>query len=191
MSNYTDRANLKVSPILADFIETEVLPGLKVEAAEFWNSLANVVDDLTPVNKKLLAERDEIQAKLDAWNLANKDNFDADAYKAFLYEIGYLVEEGDDFSVTTQNVDNEIARQAGAQLVVPTSNARFALNATNARWGSLYDAVYGTDVVSEDDGAHKSGPYNKVRGDKVIKFGRDLLDKHFPLARGSHADVVS
>jgi len=191
MSNYTDRANLKVSPILADFIESEVLPGLKQDADSFWTSLANVVDDLTPVNKQLLAERDDIQAKLDAWNLANRDNFDAAAYKAFLYEIGYLVEEGDDFTVTTQNVDNEIARQAGAQLVVPTSNARFALNATNARWGSLYDAVYGTDVVSEDGGAHKSGPYNKVRGDKVIKFGRDLLDKHFPLARGSHADVVS
>ncbi len=191
MSNYTDRANLKVSPILADFIESEVLPGLKQDAESFWASLANVVDDLTPVNKQLLAERDEIQAKLDAWNLANKDSFDAAAYKDFLYEIGYLVEEGDDFTVTTQNVDNEIARQAGAQLVVPTSNARFALNATNARWGSLYDAVYGTDVVSEEGGAHKSGPYNKVRGDKVIKFGRDLLDKYFPLARGSHADVVS
>lgn len=191
MSNYDDRANLKVSPILADFIENDVLPGLKLEAADFWASLASVVDDLTPINKQLLVDRDEMQAKLDVWNLTNKGNFDADAYKKFLYEIGYLVEEGDDFEVTTQNVDDEIARQAGAQLVVPTSNARFALNATNARWGSLYDAVYGTDVVSEEDGAHKSGPYNKVRGDKVIRFGRDLLDKHFPLARGSHADVVS
>jgi len=191
MSNYTDRANLKVSPIMADFIESDVLPGLKVEANAFWNSLASVVDDLTPANKKLLAERDSIQAKLDAWNLANKDSFDAAAYKAYLYEIGYLVEEGDDFTITTQNVDSEIANQAGAQLVVPTSNARFALNATNARWGSLYDAVYGTDVVSEEGGAHKSGPYNKVRGDKVIKFGRDLLDSHFPLAQGTHSSVVS
>jgi len=129
MSNYTDRANLKVSPIMADFIESDVLPGLKVEASAFWNSLASVVDDLTPANKKLLAERDSIQAKLDAWNLANKDSFDAAAYKAYLYEIGYLVEEGDDFTITTQNVDSEIANQAGAQLVVPTSNARFALNA--------------------------------------------------------------
>ena len=191
MSNYIDRANLKVSPLMASFIESEVLPGLGLEADSFWNSLANVIDDLTPVNKQLLVERDQIQSKLDTWNLANKDNFDASAYKAFLYEIGYLVEEGDDFTVTTQNVDNEIARQAGAQLVVPASNARFALNATNARWGSLYDAVYGTNVVSEEGGAHKSGPYNRVRGDKVIKFGRDLLDKNFPLARGSHADVVS
>ncbi len=191
MSNYTDRANLKVSPILASFIEDEVLPGLKLEAANFWVSLAAVVDDLTPINKQLLAERDDIQAKVDAWNLANKGSFDADAYKKFLYEIGYLVEEGDDFTVTTENVDDEIARQAGAQLVVPTSNARFALNATNARWGSLYDAVYGTDVVSEEDGAHKSGPYNEVRGDRVIKFGRDFLDQHFPLTSGSHANVVS
>ncbi|MFT6032998.1 MAG: malate synthase [Arenicella sp.] len=191
MSHYIDRANLKVSPLMASFIESEVLPGLGLEADSFWNSLANVIDDLTPVNKQLLVERDQIQSKLDAWNLANKDNFDALAYKAFLYEIGYLVEEGDDFSITTQNVDNEIACQAGAQLVVPASNARFALNATNARWGSLYDAVYGTDVVSEEGGASKSGPYNRVRGDKVIKFGRDLLDKNFPLARGSHADVVS
>jgi len=191
MSNYIDRANLKVSPILADFVESEVLPGLSVEADDFWTSLATVIDELTPVNKQLLAEREDIQAKLDAWNLANKDSFDAAEYKAYLYEIGYLVEEGDDFSITTQNVDSEIAHQAGAQLVVPTSNARFALNATNARWGSLYDAVYGTDVVSEEDGAQRAGPYNKVRGDKVIKFGRDLLDKYFPLARGSHTDVVS
>ena len=191
MSSYTDRANLKVSPILAEFIESDVLPGLKLEADSFWKSLANVVDDLTPINRRLLTERDDIQAKLDAWNLANKECFDAAAYKSFLYEIGYLVEEGDNFTITTDNVDAEIARQAGAQLVVPTSNARFALNATNARWGSLYDAVYGTDVISEDGGAHKSGPYNRLRGDKVIKFGRDLLDKYFPLSKGSHTDVVS
>jgi malate synthase len=191
MTNYTDRANLKVSPILADFIESEVLPGLNLEADSFWTSLAGVVDDLTPTNSALLTERDDIQAKLDNWNLANKASFDAEVYKSFLYEIGYLVEEGDDFTITTDNVDAEIALQAGAQLVVPTSNARFALNATNARWGSLYDAVYGTDVISEGGGAHKSGPYNQVRGDKVIQFGRDLLDEHFPLANGSHADVVS
>jgi malate synthase len=176
---------------MVDFIESEVLPGLSLDANSFWISLSNVVDDLTAVNQQLLAERDEIQTKLDVWNSANKDNFDAAAYKAFLYEINYLVEEGDDFSIGTQNVDDEIARQAGAQLVVPTSNARFALNATNARWGSLYDAVYGTDVVSEEGGAQKSGPYNRLRGDKVIAFGRNFLDRHFPLENGSHADVVS
>ena len=191
MSNYIDRSSLKVSPLLVDFIESEVLPGLDLNKDAFWLSMSNVIDDLSPINKQLLNERDEIQAKLDAWNLANKDNFDAAAYKAFLFEIGYLVEEGGDFSVTTQNVDAEIAQQAGAQLVVPTSNARFALNATNARWGSLYDAVYGTDVISEENGAQRSGPYNQVRGAKVIQFGRDLLDKYFPLTQGSHADVVS
>ena len=191
MSNYKDRANLKVSPILVDFVESEVLPGLDIGAEKFWGSLAAVVDDLTPVNRQLLEQRDELQSTLDAWNRANRHGFDPEAYKAFLVEIGYLLEEGDDFAITTQNVDSEIASQAGAQLVVPTSNARFALNASNARWGSLYDAVYGTDVISEEGGAHKSGPYNKVRGDKVIKFGRDLLDTHFPLSQGSHSDVVS
>ncbi len=189
MTNYIDRANLQVAPVLADFVESEVLPGLDIEADDFWNSLAGVVDDLSPANAQLLAERDELQTKLDAWNKDNKGNFDAVAYKSYLYEIGYLVEEGDDFAITTQNVDDEIAVQAGAQLVVPTTNARFALNAANARWGSLYDAVYGTDVISEDGGAHRSGPYNEIRGDKVIRFGRDLLDDYFPLASGSHKDA--
>jgi len=189
MTNYIDRANLQVAPVLADFVESEVLPGLDIEADDFWNSLAGVVDDLSPANAQLLAERDELQTKLDAWNKDNKVNFDAVAYKSYLYEIGYLVEEGDDFAITTQNVDDEIAVQAGAQLVVPTTNARFALNAANARWGSLYDAVYGTDVISEDGGAHRSGPYNEIRGDKVIRFGRDLLDDYFPLASGSHKDA--
>jgi malate synthase len=153
--------------------------------------MATIVGDLTPINKSLLAKRDEIQAQLDEWNLANKDSFDAVAYLAFLKKIGYLVEEGANFIIGTQNVDDEIAKQAGPQLVVPTSNARFALNATNARWGSLYDALYGTDVISEKDGGHKTGPYNEIRGARVIKFGRELLDKYFPLANGSHANVLS
>ena len=191
MTSYIDRVNLKVSSLMADFIENEVLPGLTLKASDFWASMAAVVNDLTPTNMQLLAERDSIQAQLDAWNMANKDSFDANKYKAFLTDIGYLVEEGDDFSVTTQNVDSEIAQQAGPQLVVPASNARFALNATNARWGSLYDALYGTDAISEADGAHKSGPYNKVRGDKVIEFGKRFLDDTFPLEQGSHADVVA
>ena len=191
MTNYIDKAHLQVDQVLADFVELEVLPGLDIQASDFWDSLASVVEDLGPTNVELLAERDDLQAKLDAWNLANKDNFDAAAYKAYLYEINYLVEEGGEFAITTENVDDEIAIQAGAQLVVPTSNARFALNAANARWGSLYDAVYGTDVISEEGGAHKSGPYNKVRGDKVIQFGRDLLDKYFPLANGSHSEVMA
>ena len=191
MTSYIDRANLKVSSLMADFIENEVLPGLTFKASDFWASMAAVVDDLTPINRQLLAERDSIQAQLDAWNMANKGSFDANEYKTFLTDIGYLVKEGDDFSVTTQNVDSEIANQAGPQLVVPASNARFALNATNARWGSLYDALYGTDAISETEGAHKSGPYNKVRGDKVIEFGKRFLDDTFPLEQGSHADVVA
>jgi len=189
--NYSERAGLQVNPILIDFIETDVLPGLSLEADAFWQSLASVVADLTPENKALLAERDAIQEKMDAWNRDNKDSFDAQAYKAFLSDIGYLVPEGDDFAISTENVDTEIAKQAGPQLVVPTSNARFALNATNARWGSLYDALYGTDVISEEGGAERAGAYNPVRGAKVIQFGRDLLDQHFPLAQGSHAQATS
>jgi len=191
MTTYIEKFGLQVDALLADFVSSEVLPGLPIKEDQFWQSMAAVVADLTPTNLELLSKRDELQAKLDQWNQENKENFDADKYLEFLKEIGYLVEEGEDFKITTQNVDNEIAKQAGPQLVVPTSNARFALNATNARWGSLYDAVYGTDVVSEDGGAHRHGPYNEVRGAKVIQFGRDLLDKYFPLAHGSHSNVVS
>ena len=191
MSNYLDRSNLKVESVLANFIESEVLPGLNINSQDYWASFASVVSDLTPVNVALLKKRDDIQAQLDTWNKQNSTSFSAGAYKAFLKEIGYLVEEGDDFEVSTENVDSEIARQAGPQLVVPTSNARFALNATNARWGSLYDALYGTDAISEDGGAHKSGPYNEVRGAKVIAFGRQLLDQHFALSQGSHVDATA
>jgi len=191
MSNYIERSGLQVDNELVDFVEQEALPGLDIDALAFWQSLASVVADLTPANLALLAKRDEIQAKLDDWNRANIGNFDPAAYKAFLYEIGYLVKEGGDFQITTSKVDTEISAQAGAQLVVPTSNARFALNATNARWGSLYDALYGTNAISEQDGAHKAGPYNQVRGAKVIEFGREFLDNNFPLQQGSHREVVS
>lgn len=175
---------------MAEFIEAEVVPGLNITADEFWSSLSSVVKDLTPTNKALLAKRDQLQNQLDSWNQANQSSFDANSYQAFLKEIGYLVEEGDEFQIGTQNIDVEIAGQAGPQLVVPTSNARFALNATNARWGSMYDALYGTDAISEEDGAQKVGPYNPIRGDKVIQFCRNLLDSHWPLETGSHADVV-
>jgi len=190
MSTYLDRSSLRVSPVLAEFIEAEVVPGLNITADEFWSSLSSVVKDLTPTNKALLAKRDQLQNQLDSWNQANQSSFDANSYQAFLKEIGYLVEEGDEFQIGTQNIDVEIAGQAGPQLVVPTSNARFALNATNARWGSMYDALYGTDAISEEDGAQKVGPYNPIRGDKVIQFCRNLLDSHWPLETGSHADVV-
>lgn len=191
MSNYLDRAELKVNSALASFIEDEVLNGLEITAERFWASLANVVADLTPINQELLRKRESIQQQIDAWNIANKSKFDIEQYKEFLGDIGYLVDEGEDFSVDTENVDVEIAQQAGAQLVVPTSNARFALNATNARWGSLYDALYGTDAIAEEGGAHKSGPYNPVRGAKVIEFAKGFLDKSFPLKSGSHSDVIS
>jgi len=189
MTNYVDKSGLQVSPIMADFVEQEVMPGLSVDSESFWASLASVVADLTPLNKRLLLARDELQDQLDQWNQSHEDSFDSAEYKAFLKQIGYLVEEGDDFSIATENVDDEIAIQAGPQLVVPTSNARFALNATNARWGSLYDALYGTDVISEENGAGKAGTYNPVRGAKVIAYGRALLDTHFPLRDGSHADA--
>ena len=191
MSSYIERSELKVDQLLVSFIEDEVLPGLPIEAADFWASFSSIVSDLSPVNKSLLTKRDDIQAQLDQWNSDNRDHFDASAYKQFLQQIGYLVEEGDDFAITTENVDTEIAQQAGAQLVVPTSNARFALNATNARWGSLYDALYGTDAISEEGGAEKGGAYNPVRGNKVIAFGRALLDQHFALETGSHADATA
>ncbi|MFT5572727.1 MAG: malate synthase [Cryomorphaceae bacterium] len=176
---------------MTDFIENEVLPGLNTTADQFWQSMAAVMADLGPINMALLAERDDLQAKLDQWNVQNAHSFDAQAYKRFLVEIGYLVEEGDDFVITTENVDDEIAKQAGAQLVVPTSNARFALNASNARWGSMYDALYGTDVISEENGAHKAGGYNPIRGNKVIAFCRNFLDAHFPLIAGSHTNATN
>ncbi|GHA17125.1 malate synthase G [Arenicella chitinivorans] len=190
MANYLKRVELQVESTLVDFIEQEVLPGLDLSAEQFWQSLSDVVGDLTPENRALLAKRDAIQVKLDEWNRAHQGKFDLQEYRAFLLEIGYLLPEGDDFEITTTGVDDEIARQAGPQLVVPTSNARFALNATNARWGSMYDALYGTDAISEADGASRVGSYNPVRGQKVIDFCRSLLDAHWPLAMGSHSQAI-
>ena len=191
MSSYIEKASLQVDSQLVDFIEQEALPGLDIQNNAFWQSMADVVADLTPVNKSLLAHREVLQGKIDDWNIANRGSFDAKKYKAFLQEIDYLVEEQGHFNITTQNVDAEIAQQAGPQLVVPTSNARFALNATNARWGSLYDALYGSDVISSDGGAENKGAYNPVRGSRVIAYARSLLDQHFPLANGSHVDASS
>jgi len=190
MTQYTQKATLQVDSILSTFIDKKVLPELNINSEHFWSSFAGVIKDLAPVNKQLLNKRQDLQANLDQWLLNNRKNFNQDAYVAHLKEIGYLVEEGDAFEVTTDNVDTEIAQQAGPQLVVPTSNARFALNATNARWGSLYDALYGTDVIPETDGAEKTAGYNPVRGKKVIDYGREFLDEHFPLAKGSHHDVT-
>ncbi|MAL98640.1 MAG: malate synthase G [Alteromonadaceae bacterium] len=183
--------DLQVAKVLYDFINNEALPGTGVDKEQFWTGLDTLVHDLAPRNKSLLQKRDDIQAKLDDWYRENQGPINLSEYKQFLSEIGYLVPEGDDFQITTNNVDPEIAKLAGPQLVVPISNARFALNAANARWGSLYDALYGTDVIPENDGAEKGrGGYNPVRGARVIDYARRFLNESAPLAKGSYADAV-
>jgi malate synthase len=182
---------LQVSTLLHDFINTQALPDTGVSQEQFWAGLEAIVNDLAPRNRALLAKRDDIQAQIDAWLVANKGQFDFAAYKTFLQDIGYLLPEGEAFSVTTENVDAEIATTAGAQLVVPVMNARFALNAANARWGSLYDALYGTDAIPSIDGAEAGSAYNPIRGTKVIEFARNFLDESAPLANGSHKDSTS
>ncbi|GAT10628.1 malate synthase G glcB [Mycolicibacterium novocastrense] len=190
----TDRVtvgNLRVARVLYDFINNEALPGTDIDPDTFWSGVDKVVADLTPKNEELLARRDDLQARIDKWHRQRViEPLDHDAYKAFLTEIGYLLPEPDDFTITTAGVDDEITTTAGPQLVVPILNARFALNAANARWGSLYDALYGTDVISEDDGAEKGGSYNKVRGDKVIAYARRFLDGAAPLASGSWSEAT-
>lgn len=185
------KGNLTVDQALYDFISNQALPGTGVDAEAFWAGFDAFVHDLAPRNKALLAKRDDLQQQIDTWHAANPGPIDLTAYKAFLKDIGYLVEEGPAFSVETSNVDAEIATIAGPQLVVPVMNARYAINASNARWGSLYDALYGTDAISEDDGATRGGGYNQVRGDKVIAWAKDFLDRSVPLASGSHADVTA
>ncbi|GAB3368777.1 malate synthase G [Spongiibacter taiwanensis] len=183
-------SGLQIADVLYRLVNEDIIPGTGIEADAFWAALADILAELAPENKALLAKRDQIQAQIDAWHRDNT-RFDAAAYKAFLQDIGYLLPEPGDFSITTENVDDEIARLAGPQLVVPVMNARYALNAANARWGSLYDALYGTDVISEEGGAEKAGAYNPVRGAKVIAYAKAFLDKHAPLASGSHADVTA
>ncbi|MGB2923091.1 MAG: malate synthase G [Mycobacterium sp.] len=184
--------NLRVAPVLYDFINSEALPGTDLDPDTFWSGVDKVVADLTPKNQDLLARRDDLQAQIDKWHRARVIGpFDADEYQRFLTDIGYLQPEPADFTITTAGVDAEIATTAGPQLVVPILNARFALNAANARWGSLYDALYGTDVIGEEDGAEKGQGYNPVRGDKVIAYARRFLDGAVPLASGSWADITS
>ncbi|MDO4223683.1 MAG: malate synthase G [Acinetobacter sp.] len=187
MTERIQQGKLAIAKELYDFIENEALPNSGLDSATYWKNFEQVVVDLSPKNTALLQKRDEIQAKLDAWHRNNP--FEPAAYKAFLQEIGYLVPDVEDFKITTENVDDEIATIAGAQLVVPVRNARYCLNAANARWGSLYDALYGFDVIPEADGAEKGKGYNPVRGEKVIAFAKNFLDETFPLAQGSHADV--
>ncbi len=191
----TDRVtvgNLRVARSLYDFVNDEALPGTDIDPDTFWSGVDKVVADLTPKNQDLLARRDDLQAQIDKWHRHRViEPLDPEAYKQFLTEIGYLQPEPEDFTITTSGVDDEITTTAGPQLVVPVLNARFALNAANARWGSLYDALYGTDVIPEADGAEKTSGYNKIRGEKVIAYARDFLDRAVPLESGSWTDVTA
>jgi malate synthase len=190
----TDRVavgSLRVAKTLYDFVNNEALPGTDIDPDTFWSGVDKVVADLTPKNQDLLARRDDLQAQIDKWHRHRViEPLDTDAYKQFLTEIGYLAPEPEPFTITTSGVDDEITTTAGPQLVVPILNARFALNAANARWGSLYDALYGTDVIPESDGAEKTAGYNRVRGDKVIAYARNFLDTAVPLESGSWADAT-
>jgi malate synthase len=190
----TDRVtvgNLRVAQVLYDFITNEALPGTDIDPDSFWAGVDKVVTDLSPQNQDLLARRDDLQAQIDKYHRQHViEPIDPDGYKQFLTDIGYLQPEPDDFTITTAGVDDEITTTAGPQLVVPVLNARFALNAANARWGSLYDALYGTDVIGEDDGAEKGTSYNTVRGDKVIAYARKFLDGAVPLASGAWSEAT-
>jgi len=191
MSERVNYGNLQVDQELDNFLRNEVVEGLDIAPDQFWNSFEKILEEFGPRNKNLLDKRKDIQNKIDDWHLSNKDKpHSHEEYVNFLKEIGYLLEEGDDFDITTQNVDDEIKTVAGAQLVVPVMNARFALNAANARWGSLYDALYGTDMISEDGGAERAGPYNSARGDKVIAFSKNFLDESVGLSNGSYTDAT-
>ena len=191
MSQRIKNGNLQVSSELDSFLRDEVLPGLNIEPEQFWNSFEKVLMEFKPRNLSLLEERKNLQQQIDDWHLERRgEAHNQKEYIQFLKEIGYLREEGDDFEITTNNVDEEIRKVAGAQLVVPVMNARFSLNAANARWGSLYDALYGTDMISEEDGAERSGPYNPIRGNKVIDFSKSFLDDSVPLASGKYKDVT-
>ncbi len=191
MSERVETGNLLAARSLRDFVNDEALPGTGVSPEQFWSGLDGIVRDLAPINRELLQKRDRMQAAIDAWHRERRGrHFDLEAYKAFLRDIGYLLPEGPDFAVSTENVDPEIARIAGPQLVVPVTNARYALNAANARWGSLYDALYGTDAIPEDGGAERGRGYNPLRGRKVIDYARGVLDDVAPLGGASWRDAT-
>lgn len=191
MTDRVSAGNLRVARVLYDFVNNEALPGTDINPNSFWSGVAKVVADLTPQNQSLLNSRDELQAQIDKWHRHRViEPFDVDAYRQFLIDIGYLLPEPDDFTISTSGVDDEITMTAGPQLVVPVLNARFALNAANARWGSLYDALYGTDTIPETEGAEKGSEYNKIRGDKVIAYARKFMDQAVPLASDSWTNAT-
>ena len=189
MKNYIKRGSLNIHSILDKFLKDEVLPGLDLKLDEFWENFEDLLKEFHQRNKDLLVKRSLLQDQISSWHRNN--DFDLNEYKKFLQEIGYLEEVPDDFTITTNNTDPEISSIPGPQLVVPIMNARFALNATNARWGSLYDALYGTNVISEDGGASREGPYNEIRGDKVINFSKQFLDDCFPLKEFSYGEIAN
>jgi len=187
MTDRIPRANLQIAAVLHDLLEHDIAPGTGVTADEFWQGLSSILDEFGPRNRDLLAIRDTMQSSIDRWHKDHPGaDYDRAAYRSFLESIDYLLPEGEDFTIETTGVDEEITSVAGPQLVVPVMNARYALNAANARWGSLYDALYGTDVISEDGGAQRAGAYNPVRGKKVISYAREFLNSNYPLSTGDH-----
>ncbi|MGH8475608.1 MAG: hypothetical protein ACRER2_07540, partial [Methylococcales bacterium] len=190
-NHVVELGDLEIDQELYDLVKDEIAPDTGVEVDHFWNSLAGIVKDLGPRNLALLATRDELQEQIDEWHRHRRgQSHDSIAYRAFLEKIGYLIPEPEDFQISTSGVDEEIGSIAGPQLVVPLDNARFVLNAANARWGSLYDALYGTDVISQSAGCKKIRKYNPIRGEKVIQIARDFLDRHFQLEKDTHHHVV-
>ena len=185
-------SGLQVDAALASLVNDEILPGTGVSSEHFWQSFSDIIADLAPENARLLAHREALQAQIDDWHKEHRESgYSLEAYRGFLLAIGYLQAQPESFVINTSNIDEEIATQAGPQLVVPVKNARFALNAANARWGSLYDALYGTNAIPETDGCERSGPYNPARGDRVIAFAKSLLDEVAPLKEGSHSEVAA
>ena len=191
MSQSVQEFGLKVAKPIHDLVNQSILPETDIKPDHFWSGFAAIVERFAPINAHLLSVRDDLQAQIDNWHIAHSESFEFSEYKAFLQDIGYLAVQGDAFGINPKNVDTEITHQAGPQLVVPIMNARFALNAVNARWGSLYDALYGNDVIPEQGGAEKAGGYNPVRGQRVIDYGRDFLDGAAPLEEGSHHGATS
>jgi len=191
MTERVNRAGLQIERSLDRLISAEAIPGTRVTVEDFWKALARIIKEMSPRNRELIAQRDRLQEKLDAWHRDNPGSVDTDKYRAFLEEIGYLQPEGEDFQVSTANIDDEIAHIAGPQLVVPVNNARYALNAANARWGSLYDALYGTDLIPQEGELAPGREYNAKRGHKVMRLAAAYLDELIPLEQGSHGDATA